>query len=264
MYLTQQAFEVPKDNESLPAGMSDRDIRALARFRMHKDHPWFTHLNYNAQKRDTGLHGYYGSEICLGGVILAKDVKSRDPNQAAYKMFAYFNDKEAAVDYILSIPEGKRHFYELIGGVTEFQAPYFDLDIPNTENPSAVLSYTVVVIELILEEFYLRQRRPLTVYQTNYPVDPETGLPKKFSFHVVAHEITMNSSAEMMELGNRVIEYLEKHEMPCYVDKIWNKTRQFRMLGSSKIDSEAVKIKSYPSGRDLPLRRQILESFVSF
>lgn len=228
-----------------------RLARRLTRFVTIHDHPWFFRMK--EANRDTGLTGYYGAETLKTGLVVACDVKGANGN---YKRFAYFNSREDFLAHEAKYPDDQHHFYEVIGATTKAQRPYFDIDIPAENYVGDELEYiTIAVIDGLkrhLSAHSSEARRQLeidmidyVVYETKYPIDPESGSPKKYSYHLIINGYYFEDAVTMRAFGQSIKhEFADQFDISLIgdcIDDIWYSTRQFRLAGSSKIDSGCVK-----------------------
>lgn len=242
------------------------DIRMNQRKSRHidiNDHEWFFRLREN--DRDTGLEGYYGAETLSKGIIIAVDVKNKYGN---FKRFAYFKTIDQFIEHMNKYPTLDWHFYELIGGTTKGQKPYFDIDI-NTyklfinnyklkllqggdekifgEQSEDMILKIVSCIEQKMIEFYgiKLEEGDISIYQTIYPNIEETKndiiykFPKKFSYHIVIQNYYFSDDRPMNEFGTAIKNCIDGPMN--IIDVIWDVTRQFRCLHSQKIGSTSKK-----------------------
>lgn len=222
-----------------------RLLKRLARFVTIYDHPWFFRMK--SKDRDSGLEGYYGKQQLKSGVVIACDVKGTNGN---YKRFAYFNSREDFLLHQAKYPKDERHFYEVIGATTSQQRPYFDIDIPAEEFVGDELDTIIFYVRRVLQQ-HLTDKEVTTdwidfvAYQTRYPIDPDTNLPKKYSYHLIINGYYFPSAIAMREFGYAVKAAIaaqpEVAVIANYLDDIWFSTRQFRLRGSSKIGSSSCK-----------------------
>ena len=73
------------------------------------------------------------------------------------------------------------------------------------------------------------------IFHSEYPEDEETGLPSKFSYHLVCPGVYFENWEAMKEFG----EYLKNTcsvGLANDIDPIWGPTRQLRIVGSWKLD----------------------------
>jgi hypothetical protein len=241
-----------------------RFLKRLARFVDIHDHPWFFRLKSKA--RDSGLYGYYGIPQLKSGVIIACDVKGANGN---YKRFAYFSTFQDFLEHQAKYPVEERHFYEVIGATTQQQRPYFDIDIPPEEfvgdELDTIIYYVLKTLKSQLLQFGAKADWINWVaYQTEYPLDPETGLPKKYSYHLIINGYYFPNDMAMRQFGQAVKDAIaakpEVAVIANYIDDIWHSTRQFRLPGSAKIGTTAVKQMCSSTSPDEPTD---LEGFVT-
>jgi hypothetical protein len=241
-----------------------RFLKRLARFVEIYDHPWFFRLK--SKSRDSGLYGYYGLEQLKAGLIVACDVKGANGN---YKRFAYFNSFEDFLQHQAKYPVEDRHFYEVIGATTHEQRPYFDIDIPAEEFVGDELDTIVYCAVKSLKEQLQKHEAKVdwinwVAYETSYPVDPETGLPKKYSYHLIVNGYYFANAMTMREFGYVVKAAIAANPkiavIANYLDDIWHSTRQFRLVGSSKIGTNSIKEMCSSTSSEEP---DPLEAFVT-
>lgn len=228
-------------------------------------HPWFFRMT--GDRQDTGLLGYYGQETASQGMLIAADAQGM---MKLSKRFALFSSIDDFYRSVLQHPAdffNGEHFYEVVGATTPEQKPYFDIDIDPTQFPAEVdaksfaekivtLIISTVreeIAKLIIDTMKTAYVFPVTVYSTAYPIKQETGLPKKFSYHLVFQGVHFAGHEDMRRFGTSVKEQLQElaessgEQIAALasdsIDVIWFKTRQFRLLGSSKLGSDAVKVK---------------------
>lgn len=220
-----------------------RLARRLARYVDIHDHPWFYRMK--AANRDTGLIGYYGEDVLKSGLVVACDVKG---DRANYKRFAYFTTREEFLAHEAKYASEDRHFYEVIGATTKAQRPYFDIDIPGEEFVGDEIdSITLAVLNAVSSHFPAEQsstsdgKIDYAVYETKYPIDPETGLAKKYSYHLIINGYYFEDAVAMRKFGQSIKhEFADQEDISLIgdcIDDIWYSTRQFRLAGSSKIGS---------------------------
>lgn len=241
-----------------------RFLKRLARFVEIYDHPWFFRLK--SKSRDSGLYGYYGVEQLKTGLIVACDVKGANGN---YKRFAYFNSFEDFLQHQAKYPVEDRHFYEVIGATIDEQRPYFDIDIPAEEFVGDELDTIIYSVVRILKDKLSKGGIKVdwinwVAYQTEYPIDPETDLPKKYSYHLIVNGYYFANAMAMREFGYAVKASIAANPkiavIANYLDDIWHSTRQFRLVGSSKIGTTAIKEICSSTSSDEP---DPLEAFVT-
>lgn len=242
-----------------------RLAKRLAGFVDLYGHPWFFRMKKG--KRDTGLIGYYGEEQLKSGLVVACDVKGAN---GAYKRFAYFNSVAEFLAHEAKYPVDERHFYEVIGATTKQQRPYFDIDIPAEEFVGDEIEAIVDAILETLRDVIVStgdiptEEIHYVVYETKYPVNLESGLPKKYSYHIVVNGYYFENHEAMRRFGQSVKARIADNPWTSmisnYIDDIWYTTRQFRLAGSSKLGSGAKKEFSFSTdGR----RPSAVEGFVT-
>lgn len=228
----------------------------LANYNLEHDHPWFYYLKSQPDRRDTGLEGFYGliRITTPGGVIIARDVKGK---KGAVKRFAYFPTINSAVEHLRSWPVGERHFYELIGGTTPQQKPYFDLDMSaevlkkHQQGDEPLLHTAHRWSQIICSTIcscgieWGMQFKPgqIQVWHTRYP-EPA----KKYSFHIIVQGWAFSNYQLMSQFGNEIKNIVEKLfglEISKFIDDIWDASRQLRLYQSSKLDSPATKFRLF-------------------
>lgn len=259
----------PSENISLENEEADpRIARRYAKMMSVKGRPWFFRMS--GDRTDTGLVGYYGKNYRSYGLVIATDVKGMTGSS---KRFAYFaNISDFYCETVLQRLDafGGNHYYEVIGATTPEQKPYFDIDIDPTKffddqlTIDSATVYSKEIINLILAtiraelskllvDHRLSYTCPISVYRTEYPLNVETGLPKKFSYHLVCQGVYFADHEQMKlfgeivkkaviqtgqtSLGGEILAGLASDA----IDVIWHKTRQFRLMGSSKLGSTAAK-----------------------
>jgi len=236
----------------------------------HYDHLWFSTLE--------GLKLYYGHEqIDREGLLVARDVARKE---FVFKQFAWFQTIENFSRHKAKYPVDGRHFYEIINGpqrvffdidgITSnnypvllnpalYDAPKEIEEIMRDTTPSKFLMiFIMVAIKNVLQKTYGVEVSigDFILCESLYLIDSETSLPKKISVHVVAKEHFVNNNLEMKDLCLKVKEEILSmaddgiHDVDLEavtyasnaVDgKIYSKNRLFRLLGSTKLGSDAVK-----------------------
>lgn len=220
-----------------------RLAKRLARYVNIHGHPWFYRMK--AVNRDSGLTGYYTDETLKSGLVVACDVKG---DHGIYKRFAYFSSWKEFLDHQAKYPLDERHFYEVIGATTKQQRPYFDIDIPGENFIGDELECIIQHIVDAFKDNDPKNDQPIdyVVYETKYPIDPQTEIPKKYSYHVVINGLYFESDVMMRNFGQLLKQKIaDKPAISMiaeYIDDIWHSTRQFRLAGSSKIGSNCQKL----------------------
>jgi len=237
--------------------MSSNDKRYTKRNARHFEtygHEWFFRLK--GSEKDSGLEGYYDDKFLDRGIIMARDVEGR---RRDYKMFAYFKSRDQVLEHMNNYPKEKHHFYELVGGTTREQKIYFDLDInPYTlhkesnlrKQAEQLVERTLQCTVHELKEVYDVDvhYKNISVYETKYPdseeVERDDGsierFPRKFSYHIVVQGYYFSSHEPMRVFGKRIKEKVDTGMTNC-IDIIWDVTRQFRIMHSQKLNSNARK-----------------------
>lgn len=242
----------PNSSES-EEEVDQRLLLHRAKFVMKYDQPWFFRLLPNMKRFDTGLVGYFGEKkLSQGGVVIAQDVSGEKRD---YKMFSWFPSIELFLRWASPRMDGKWHFYEVIGATTPEQKPYFDIDIPTkevTDGETTPAEATAIAYEyvlticqkiqmLLLNRYDIRlETDQILIYETVYPEDPATGLPKKFSYHLVVQGLFFSSHVYMREFGHLVKKEVGE-KIGAFVDDIWYSTRQFRTEYSGKLGTKSIK-----------------------
>jgi len=228
---------------------------SAAHYVEEKGHLWFFHLKNNSSKRDSGLEGFYGADrLAEGGVLIARDHMGK---HGIIKRFALFQSYDDVINHIDHWPLKDRNFYEIIDGV---QKPYFDIDIPthlllpfknereNLRNRAMKIVYGIAAcIQAAARQWGHRiGDGQLHIFETCYPVDEATGYPSKFSFHLVLQGLAFTNHTIMNAFGQDVkdLVYVQTGDVVAnFIDEIWSSGRQFRLFGSSKLGSDATKMR---------------------
>lgn len=238
--------------------LDHRVTRLVSDYKEDRGAFWFYSLH--GRPNDTGLEGYYGPDNVKLGIVIAKDVVGKE---SKYKMFAFFPTIGDILDYVSRIPHDEQNFYETIGASTQEQRPYFDIDIKPEYIPEGMTINTYMqrffrcLIESVEQCLTLyrfgddsdeKEEIPalFNIYSTQYPVNPETGVPEKWSFHVLLNRVYFSDSTQMKKFGLEVIEEMRSRcgkfsSMPECIDVIWSKIRQLRLIWSSKIGGACTK-----------------------
>lgn len=258
---TLKSLDTQKTSDEWLCELDSYQIKAKAKYRNLFGEKWFSRLYPSYQHDDTGLFGFYSNEALTSGILICRDIKNsrRAQNGQAddvvsntSKSYAWFRDIESTGEYIFNnFDRDNMHFYELIGGTSSYQHPYFDMDIPSMmkddgriitfDDAEKIVEETKSAIkagfiEIGFADISEINHLDIRVYHTEYPIDDTTGRPKKYSYHIVIGNIIFNNSEEMMKLGIAVMNYCKSTYHRCFVDKIWHKTRQFRLYGSGKLN----------------------------
>jgi len=240
--------------------IDSRLLQMKARFIVDKGVYWFFRLRKNDRKTDTGLVGYYGEEMLREsrGIIIARDAQGK---RKPYKQYAWFESIDSFIKYIDKVPQEDRHFYELIGGTSREQKPYFDLDIDGTL-PTSLLQTTIEeIISLFFKTFgVILEKNNISVYTTKYPIAEGQTVPKKYSYHLVVQGYYFANHEEMRKFGQELIKIIDSKIGVKFVDDIWHSSRQFRLLGSSKLESGSRKQLENKTNHS---REEFLKSFVT-
>lgn len=186
---------------------------------------WFYYLS-NQVKNSLIYSDYYNEmkDISPNLFPVAKDDKK------AKKLFTVFLNPLIAFEYQNSLPQDQRNLYEIIPGDT-YQKIHFDIDISpllfHTFDETKFLDQLIsILIEITKVDFDLN--RDILIFTSH-------GASKR-SYHIIIDNYCLkdcNESRKLLSLIN-----LRCPEAATFIDsKIYNKNRQFRLYGSSKLDS---------------------------
>jgi len=251
-----------KNSDGQDEEADPRVLRRYAKISMVDGHPWFFRMS--GDRKDTGLIGYYGPDATKQGFMVAIDAPGYNKMS---KRFALFTGVEDFYQSVVEHPPrafSGDHYYEIVGATTPEQKPYFDIDIDPRKFPDDIdaeffaCKMIWLIIAVVRDQIHTligvdSSSFRMSVYSTIYPKKVETGLPKKFSYHLVVQGVHFAGHEDMKRFGDLIkAELLRMEEIRGdrlairaseAIDVIWFKTRQFRLLGSSKLGSTAVKIR---------------------
>ena len=148
------------------------------------------------------------------------------------KIFSSFIDYIHFYNYMNKFHE--KHFYEVIMGK---QKPHFDIDGGNIteELLNAIIDSLCVAIKKVLTNLnYNIDNKQLLVYKS-------TNSEKKKSSHVVVNGLYHDNNKEAKYFYNLVIEHVQDEYKPYIDPAVYSSCQQFRILGSSKLNTDRVK-----------------------
>lgn len=206
---------------------------------------WF----YNLDDLKNANPGYFEGEK-KDGVVIACDHGRKEPY---CKKFRLFHTSKEAAEFAWEFYYGGiglPSFYEYIGVAHPGQKPYFDVDVPGNAqvNPYEVVDSLVSELSSYCKSNKIKGSI-IRVYETSYfNRDDVTGPSPKYSFHVIVEgnskHLFFEDWNKMAEFGSMIKDMMNPSH-GVYIDPIWTKVRQMRMLGSSKKGKFSPKLKFF-------------------
>lgn len=183
-----------------------------------------------SKRGDNGLLSHVSAD---DGVFVQKDSLT-----GARRQFTKFKNHQELYDYITSLPQEQRCFYETILGDRPHKM-YFDIDGGNTK-PEEIVK--------IIDEIVKRVKKLFTDFSLPFDVTKNILIfsssdAKKQSYHLVIDGYVVDNYKCAKEFYDR----LKIPDNP-YVDRsMYSSKQQFRLLGCQKLGSKRIKryVKEY-------------------
>ena len=125
--------------------------------------------------------------------------------------------------------KGDKHYYEIIN---DLQCLYMDIDIPtsNTINNTIVTSF----IDALEKHCKLSYDTDVNIYSSN--------VSSKYSYHIILRHIAVKDNTQCRQRITDLLSTFD-NEMKQYIDmKVYRKNQLLRLIHSSKIGKDNVKI----------------------
>lgn len=152
-------------------------------------------------------------------ILFAKDKQFGEKIVKEYVVFDSYEQYE-------KLKEDK-HYYEIINGM---QCLYMDIDIPGTEKKEEVFQF-IDDLEKHIKSIY---NTGVNIYCSN--------TDKKYSYHVKLRSVIAYTNMECRKGIEDMLSTFD-HPFKKYIDmKIYRKNQLLRLLGSSKIGKDNVKV----------------------
>jgi hypothetical protein len=182
-----------------------------------------------------------------------KDVETDEGTKEKINyLFTNFDSPDEFFEFTKDVNQHKMNFYEVIAG-SKIQRLHFDVDISDKE----LFPLADEFIHHIVDK----------LKQKSIDVDIYTSHSfYKYSYHIVGKNDCHNNNVEAKAFYNKIRDELtEENKYPlklieCIDHQVYTSNQQFRMFGSSKIDTSRVKIRQDGT----PLNKEtFLQSLVS-
>lgn len=191
---------------------------------------WFNYL-HRTNKASLLESEYFKTIVSTSeyNILIAKD------DIQFKKLFTVFSNPLILYDYQKSLPLNDRNMYEIIPG-NKYQKIHFDIDVKKEDlNNFNEVEFFDSIIEGIIKyiKVDLDLSKDIMIFTSHSSY--------KKSYHIVIDNYCLRNNIETKQFVRLILNDFPR--LMSYVDNvIYTINRQFRLLGSSKIDTHRIKV----------------------
>lgn len=199
---------------------------------------WYNYLN-NEKKDDYLEKDHPTSTLKTKLVVSHSSLVGPVAELKQLRRYTIFNDYLEYADYVKTIAESVRSFYEVIYGSFS-QKPHFDLDIKATlVQPDEVEQILDAVLDAINAQFQAWQ---ITLQPSRDIIICSGHDANKYSFHLIIDNYCHENNLEAKEFYQQVKARIPEKWQSFVDGKVYSPRQCFRLLGSYKEGTSRLKI----------------------
>lgn len=200
---------------------------------------WYYYLN-NKKERNLVSNEQIDDETLIIG------------NWATKKRYTTFRNHTSFYDYSQTVPFKERCFFEILLPNIR-RKMYFDVDMEVEDfgfEEHLFVDHTIAAITTTIKESGERREPTILVFVSHTST--------KRSYHFVVDNFYLQNYEECRQFFHKTIEHIDEIYVPFFDPKVYNKTQQFRIVGSHKWQKDNLKrlVEKYSYNYKLPPRYQ--------